>query len=541
MNHGHILRATLSVGFYTGLSRILGLVREVLMARYFGTSMAKSAFDVAFRIPNLFRALFGEGALCASFIPVYADVMQKQGREKADALAGKIMTMMLVVLVGLTTLGILVIVGIWTFFPLGPRTAAVLPLLAIMLPYMIFMCLVAVCMGILNSLRHFKIPAFTPCLLNLLWILVLIFICPMFGESALERIHGVAWGVVAAGAIQLAIQLPVLRKFGFRPRPSMDWRDPHLVDILKLMGPSTLGMGVHQVNVCMDGILAFWAATWAPAALTYAERLIYLPLGVFATSLGTVLLPTFSHHAARDEHDQMCRTLESSIPNLMAVLVPCALGILALALPITRLTYLWSDGMFDDVSAVRTARALAFYAPGLVAFGLHKTLVPAFYAMKDTSTPVRVAVQMVGLNFVLNVLFVITWPVEFKHAGLAFATVITSFLSCYLLARLLRERIGAIGWRQIGRKTVRIVVAALLMAGAAAWVESAVRLGLASAGWGGKLSESIGLLAGVLTGVGVYIGIAFVLCGEQVKALREVLARRPARQAKGGCDDPQGF
>jgi len=488
------------------------------MAVLFGTSLSKSAFDVAFTIPNLFRRLFGEGALSAAFVPVMTETLTKEGLEDANKLVSRAMTMLGVSLAAIVLGGVLMITTVLSVgVELSPKAAAVLPLLRIMLPYMFFICLVAMCMAVLNSLHHFAVPAATPVLLNVVWILVLVFLCPRMGRLPSERIYGVAFGILGAGAVQLAVQLPVLLRYGIRPALSFSWRDRHIISILTLMGPAALGMGVHQVNVCVDRLLALWAAPWAPAALTFAERLVYLPLGIFATALGTVLLPTFSRQAAEGNHDEVRITLRRATSNLMVVMIPAAVGLGVLAVPIVRLVFEWRKGVFDAESTMQTARALWFYAPGLVVFSLYKMLVPAFYAMKDTRTPVRIGVRVVGLNLALNVLFVLTWPPAYKHAGLALATVIASAVNSAVLGWILTRRIGSPGWKLIAGRVAKIAVAAGVMGAAALVVQPWVTGLLEVSGMPAKGVQLLALGGTIAMAIGVYAMVASVVCREELK------------------------
>jgi len=522
---GNVLRSTAIVSSCTGLSRMLGFVREVLMGWYFGTSLAKSAFDVAFQIPNLFRRLFGEGALSAAFVPIFAETIEKDGHEAANRFAGKIVLMLGAVLGTIMLCGILA-ATVAMRFPIGERASAVMPLLRIMLPYMVFICMAALCMAILNSLRHFTVPAMTPVLLNVVWILILLIVCPRFGETPGERIYGVAWGILCAGALQLLFQVPVLRRFGFSPEVSFEWRDERVNRVLLAMGPVALGVGILQINVFVDRILALIVAEWAPAALTYAERLIYLPLGIFATALGTVLLPTFSRQAARNRKDHITETLATSLRSMFLVVIPACVGMLVLLTPIVRLAFLWRGGRFDNDSLVYTVRALAFYAPGLVVFSTYKILVPVFYALKDVRTPVRVASRVVFLNLALNVLFIMTWPAGFKHAGIAFATTVSSLVSCLVLGRMLGSRLGGIDWRGVlgcAARTILISVAmGLVVYLGHAWLAGKT----ASMGMREKVAQFIAVFGAIVTGVAVYAGLAFRVCGEESRAVVSALRRK---------------
>lgn len=514
-----IFRHALTVSTFTGLSRLLGFVREIVMAHYFGTSLAKSAFDVAFRVPNLFRRLFGEGALSAAFVPVFAEALEKDGREKANRLAGRVLTMLALFLILITAAGTVLISIAMQYSDAGTRIGAVLPLLRIMLPYMVFICLVALGMGILNAVGHFAISAATPLLLNIVWIAAVYAFCPRLGDTPSERIYGVAWAVLLAGVLQLAMQIPALLRLRVFPRPSFAWNDRRIREILLLLGPAALGMGVHQINVVVDSLLALWAGGWAPAALGYAERLIYLPLGLFATALGTVLLPAFSRLAAGNRAADIPAALARSLRGLMLVIMPATVGLMILAGPIVQLAF--ESGEFDEQSRILTARALVFYAPGLAVFSLYKMLVPAFYAIKDTRTPVRVGLLAVALNFVLNVVLVITLPTYYKHAGLAMATVIASAVNCSVLAVLITRRLGSPGWQGLGISLCKVLCCSLLMAGA-------IHLLLARLAplhffsTATKTGQAAQVAAAMLTGVAVYAAAILLTCRRELHLLKHL-------------------
>ena len=512
MSGSGFMRSAAVVGICTSVSRVLGLLREVLMGFFFGTSLAQSAFVVAFKIPNLFRRLFGEGALSAAFIPVFTKSLEKDGRDAAWSLAGKVMTLLASVLVALILVALLLITWAEHRFDFGERAAATLSLLRIMLPYTLFICLVALSMAILNSLRHFLVPAATPIVLNIVWILTLTLVLPRIGGSMDGRIVVVAWAVVIAGVIQLAVQLPILIRRGFAFRLSWDWRDVRVRRVIALMAPAALGMGVHQVNVVIDGVLAFWVADWAPAALSYSERMIYLPLGVIATAFGAVLLPVFSTHVARAEKGAILETFRGAVRSLAIIMVPAAVGLLVLAEPILRVTYMWSGGEFDEDSLLQTRRALQFYAPGLFFFSLYKVFVPVFYAQQDMRTPVRVGLAAVAINLVLNITFILTWPDGYQHAGLACSTVLSSAFSCVVLAILLRRHIGSPGWPSLLGALARIVVAAAVM-GAIAWWIGHLAVISAIPGKGGQLVQVVAAVGG---GMLSYLALTAMICRREL-------------------------
>jgi putative peptidoglycan lipid II flippase len=520
----NIIRSAAVVSLCTGMTRIFGFVREILMAHFFGTTLAKSAFDIAFKIPNLFRRLFGEGALSSAFVPVFTETLEHAGKDAAWMLAGRIATMMATILFAIVAVGVVAIEVSLRWFDLGERLLSVLPLLKIMLPYVFFICLVALCMAIMNSFHRFVLPAITPILLNIIWIIVILFLLPYFGETPAEQIRGVAWGVLFAGVLQFAVQFPALIRYGFRFRFSFDWHTKRVRKILGLMLPAALGLGVLQFNVVIDGILALWIGKWAPAALTYAERLIYLPLGVFATALGTVLLPAYSRQATRAEPEEIRKMFKKSFRILMFIMVPASVGLMVLARPIVQAMYM--RGMFGEDSVLQTTRALVFYASGLAVFGFYKIVVPAFYALQDTRTPVRVALWMVGLNLTLNILFIATWPYDYKHAGLAFATVISSLVNCVVLSVLLSRRIKLQGWGGMFASLGRILIASLVMAGVAFGAESVVATAVGGARLTGKVVQVASMLSGIAAGMTTYAICSWLICRPEFRELVGSLRRR---------------
>ncbi len=464
MDKKKIIRSAGVVGFFILLSRVFGLVREMAMAAFFGSSLAMDAFVVAFRIPNLFRSLFGEGALSAAFVPVFTETLEKQGREKVWPFAANMFSFLSLTLAALVATGILLASLALVIMPLSPRIVLILDLLRIMLPYMFFICLTAFFSAILNSLRRFMLPAATPVAMNIIMIAVLFLVCPFLPASGDWRIKAVAWSVVAAGIIQVIMQLPQLAQYGFRVRLSMDWRDQRVRRVLQLMGTTIIGVGVTQVNVQLNSIVAVLIGPGSPSYLYYAERLIYLPLGIFATALGTILLPTFSGHMTQGRTDLIRDTLNHSLRQLMFIMLPVAVGMFVLAKPIVRLVY--ERGAFSAFSTDMTTLAVQCYAPGLVVFSLLKVLIPVFYAQQDMKTPMKIGLACTALNVAL--MLILMWPM--KHAGIALATVLSSGVQVVIMGVLVHRRLGSPGWRNIFSAVGRMAVAAAVMALAALWV-----------------------------------------------------------------------
>jgi len=454
------LRNAATVGGYTALSRILGLVREILMANLFGTTLVKSAFDLAFRIPNLFRAIFGEGALSQAFIPIYTQTRTRDGATSANAFAGKVLTLLAALLSAITALTIIGIQLARPWMTYGSRPETVLRLLAMLFPYLIFLCLAAACMGILNSIGKFALSAAAPMLMNVVWIGTLAFIIPRMPESLDRRINVLAWAVVGSGFLQLACQAAPLARRTIRPVFSIKWNDPQLKHMFAIFLPAALAMGIRDINTLIDGVLALWIGAWAPAALVFAERLAYLPLGLFATALGTVLLPELSRLAVADP-ETMHKTLRHAISATLIMMIPAAAALAFLATPIIQLIY--EKGAFDAESTRLTSRALLAYAPGLVSFALYKMLLPAFYARHDSRTPMRCGAAAVGLNLVLNLVLIQILPSDWRHTGLAAATVIASIANTAALAIILFRQARIPDWTPLAKITLRVLACTAIM------------------------------------------------------------------------------
>ena len=456
------------VSLMTGFSRIFGLVREIVMAHFFGTSTLQSAFVIAFRIPNLFRRLFGEGALGAAFIPVFAEIEQTQGREAAQCFFARILGLLVCILGLLVGLGIVATYGVETWCEPTSRWVEAMPLMRIMLPYALLICIAAIVSAVLNVHDRFAISSLTPVVLNIVWIIALLGICPFLPAEGYWRIGTVCWGILLAGAIQIIFQLPELKRIGFSFRLTFTgWRHSEAIrKVLLQMGPASLGIALAQINICVDGWLAFYGATWAPAVLEYADRIIYLPLGLFGTAFATVLLPTYARQVAAQQADEVMTTLEDSLKTLAVIMAPMVLGLIALAEPIVSLLY--ERGAFTEDSVRWTARAIIAYAPGLLAFSAAKTVIPIFYAFKDLKTPVYVASWCILGNFLMNLASVLFLPEGWRHVGIATSTCINSLVNTLILLRILQARQLQLKWRGFTMVLLKSLVAATVM-GAVVW------------------------------------------------------------------------
>lgn len=526
-----VLRSVTVVSLMTAISRVGGLVREVLMAYFFGTSALKSAFDIAFVVPNLFRRLFGEGALSSAFVPVFSATVEKEGIERAREFAMRVITLLIVALGTVTAAGILFTYPAAELLSPDSRWQLPLPMMRIMLPYALLICVAALVSGMLNTMGRFAISALTPFLLNVVWILALC-VCFLLPEKPVLRLNVLCWAILLAGVTQILFQLPALAGHGIRfgLRFTGLFKDAKLRQVLVLMAPAALGMGLIQINVCVDKLLAYWADAAAPAALEYAERIVYLPLGMFGTAFMTVLLPTFSRQAARGDYAQLRDTLERAVRNLAVILAPCAAALALLSLPVIELIYGFKGGRFDHESAVLSARALMVYAPGLLVFSLQQSLTPAFYAMQDLKTPVRVSLTGLLLNVTLNVSSVILLPHGWKHVGIAGSTVFTSAVNSLTLAHVLHKRIGAPRVAAVGGTMLKAVCAAALMGAVAHLLVGPA--GRVATAWGcpAKLAQLAALAATAVAGTAVY-GALMVVSGrrELVEMAEDFRHRRTQR------------
>ena len=517
-----ILRNTVTVGAFTSLSRVLGLVREMLQSRMIGAGVEQSAFTLAFAIPNMARKLFGEGALTAAFVPVFRSALDRGETEAARRLARAVMTVVLMMLgatVALATAGLSVWLGLGE--GLRPRTVLTVRLVRILFPYMVFICGAAFGMGVLNALGRFVEGAFMPVMLNLTWILALGALC-FFPYLSLEsRTVAVAWAILAGGAAQMAFLFRCMAKRGFSPRPSLaGLRDAQVRLVWRNTAVAAVGAGAVQVNYMLDQVLAQLASDWAAGVIGYAERLMDLPLGIVGVAFGTVLLPTFSGLFARGDLAGAREALSSSVRNLMFVMLPALAGLFVLAPEVTAVVYQGNE--FDAQATLRVSRALAVYALGLGFFGLQKALVPWFQAQKDMKTPLRASVAAVCANAVLNVLAVWLLPAEWRHVGLAASTVVCALFSCALLLVLARRKNGPLGLGAVVGPVARIALASALMGAALAALKPRL------AGLNGLFALALLVAAGVAS----YGACALVLMrGDLRRFLASRSRRRPVAAA----------
>lgn len=421
------------------LSRITGLLREILFARAFGASAYTDAFNIAFRIPNLLRRLFAEGAFSQAFVPILAEYKNKQGEAAAKQLVDHVATVLVWVMLLTTVIGIIAAPVILYIIATGldshPDAFAVSTTMTrIMFPYIACMSLVALSGGILNTWKEFKIPAFTPVLLNISFILSSLFVAPYLAQP----IYAMAWAVLVGGILQLVIQVPALVKIGMLPRiyrnPKMSLNSDGVMRVLKKMGPAVFAVSAAQISLMINTNIASHLPNGSVSWLSYADRLMEFPTALLGVALGTILLPSLSTAHANHDTEQYSALLDWGLRLTCLLALPCAVGLATLSVPLT--TTLFHYGKFDNNSVIMTSHALVAYGLGLIGFILVKILAPGFYAKQDIRTPVKIAVGVLIVTQLLNMVFV---PI-FAHAGLALSIGLGACINAAFLYWGLRRR-----------------------------------------------------------------------------------------------------
>ena len=422
-----ILKATFTTGSMTMLSRILGFVRDMVIARYFGASAGADAFFVAFKIPNFFRRLFAEGAFSQAFVPVLAEAKEKGGKAAVQKLINAIVFRLAGILLIITAIGVFGSGFIMMLFAPGfidqpEKFKLASDMLAITFPYLLLISLVAFSSAIMNTYEKFAVPAFTPVFLNLVLITFAIGVSPYLDVP----IMALAWGVLVAGVIQLLFHLPFLKKMGLLPVPSSQKNDG-VGEVKRLMLPALFGVSVAQINLLVDTILASFLVTGSVSWLYYSDRLMEFPLGVFGVALATVVLPGLSKKAANENWVEFRQDLDFALRLVLILAIPATLGLFLLAEPL--LITLFYYGEFNQQDVHMAGTSLMAYSFGLLGFILVKILAPAFYSRKDMKTPVKVAIVALVVNMVMNLILI----GPFAHVGLAAATSISAFVNAGLL------------------------------------------------------------------------------------------------------------
>ncbi|HUV50483.1 MAG TPA: murein biosynthesis integral membrane protein MurJ [Anaerolineae bacterium] len=453
-----VTKAAGVVGSATLLSRLFGFIRDVVIAWFFGAGLSSDAFFVAFRIPNLLRRLFAEGSLSIAFIPVFTEYLTVKGREEAFKLAGAAIWLLSMILAIVAVLGILlspVIIKIIApgFIDSPEKFSMTVNLTRIMFPYIFFIGLVALSMGILNSLGHFAAPALAPVFLNIAMICSVFFISPYMPDP----VTGLAIGVLIGGFLQLALQIPFLIKKGLYFWQRVKIFHPGLKKIGLLMIPTVFGSAVYQINILVSTLLASLLSEGSVSYLYYADRLVQFPLGIFAIAAATAILPSISRQAASGDLEAVKATFSHAMNLVLFITIPSMVGLIILREPIVAL--LFKRGVFDSKATQLTAQALLYYGIGLWAFSGVRIVVSTFYALQDTKTPVRMAVISIIANIVLGI--ILMGPLA--HGGLALSTSLASMLNFGLLVRALTIKLGSLGLRSIAESACKSLLCAAIM------------------------------------------------------------------------------
>jgi putative peptidoglycan lipid II flippase len=461
-NKSTIAKSAATVGIAVMCSRILGLVREQVFAGLFGAGYTYDSFVVAFRIPNLLRDLFAEGALSAAFVTVFSAYDTNRSQEDTWRLASNVLTFILILLSLITLLGILFTGSIVSllapdFSLIAGKAALTEKLTRIMLPFLVFISLSAVVMGILNTKGRFFVPAIASSFFNLGSLIggvSLAFILPHFGQPA---IVGMAIGTLIGGLLQLGVQLPALHKTGFRYRPTLELSDPGLRRILKLMIPATVGLSATQINIFINTNFASSCAEGSVSWLYYAFRLVQLPIGIFGVALSIAMLPILAKQAAKKNIAEMKKTMVSSLTMVFALTLPATAGLIILAEPIIRLIF--EHGAFTANDTVATAQTLALYSIGLFAYSANKVLVPAFYAIDKTRYPVIASF----IAIIVNIIIINLTIDRFQHLAIAFSTSCTMLVNFLFLMTVLYINLHGYSLADLGKGLIKIIAATLAL------------------------------------------------------------------------------
>jgi putative peptidoglycan lipid II flippase len=485
----NLLKAMATISGMTLISRILGFVRDAVIARTFGAGLETDAFFVAFRIPNLLRRLFAEGAFSQAFVPILAEYRTRHGADETRLLTDRVATLLTLALLVTTALGVaiaplVVYVSAPGFAANAEKFDLTVALLRVTFPYILFISLVALAAGILNTWSRFAVPAFTPTLLNVAFIVAALVFAPYFDPPVMV----LAWAVLAGGVLQLALQVPFLARLGMLPRPRLALADPGVRRILILMGPAVIGVSVGQISLLLNTIFASFLQTGSVSWLYYADRLMEFPTGLLGVALGTILLPSLAKFHAASASEEYSKLLDWGLRLTFLLAAPAAAALAVLATPLIATLFL--HGRFDATDLAMTRQALIAYSVGLLGLILVKVLAPAFYARQNIRTPVKIALVTLAATQVMNAAFI--FPL--KHAGLALAIALGACLNAALLYRGLRGRqiyAPQAGWRaflaKVAVATVLMAAALWLAMGSAAWWTAAA-LPLRAAALGGLVA-----------------------------------------------------
>lgn len=505
-----VAKAAGKMSLATFISRILGFIRDMIFALYFGASGVTDTFFAAFRIPNLLRELFAEGSISSAFIPVLTEYREKHGEEEARRLVRIVFTFISIVVSLICLLGIVfapyIVMVIAPGFLDSPEQFSLTVLLTrIMFPFLLFISMAALVMGSLNTKKVFFLPALAPAVLNIVLILSIVF----FESRTSEPVMAAAIGVLIGGFVQLAFQLPVFFKHGYRLGFDPAFNHPGLKRIAVLLVPATLALSVSQINIVVSNILASYLPSGSITYLFYSMRLIQFPIGMFGVAMGMAILPTLSEHAVKGDFDKLREDFSFALRLLFFITVPSMAGLIFLREPVVNM--LFQRGAWDYAATIGTSQALIYYSLGIWAIVGVRVVTASFYSMQDTKTPVKIAVVAMTANIVLSLLLM----KPMKHSGLALANAAAASINFTLLFFMLKRKLGRIDARAIITSFIKIT-AASVVTGVLSWLIIKGDI------WkhGGRTPEKAGIMCGIiLLFLAVYAGIMHLLGSDELKYL----------------------
>ena len=515
-NKSRILKAAGSVGLMTALSRVFGYVRDAALAWALGAGASMDAFTVAYRIANLFRRLVAEGAMSASFVPVFIQYRQDNSQEELWNFTRKffytlaLITGLIVVLEIIFTPAIVAVMAPG-FLKIPQKLELTIFLTRIMAPYLVFVSVTALFMGVLNSFGYFAVPALGPVFFNVALIASIFLSTRLMSNPVI----GIAFGVVIGGIFQFVSQLPFTIQKGMRFQVGFSFKHPAVQKIGMLLAPSIFGIGIVQINVLVDSLLASLLREGSVSQIYYADRVMELVLGIFVVSMSTVILPEMSQSAAAKNPEELKRTLLFGLRTTSFISIPASVGLFFLANPIVHV--LFEHGRFTSLDTERTAVALAYYAIGLYFMAAIRILVSAFYAGQDTRTPGKIAFVALIVNAVLD--WILMHPL--KQGGLALSTSITSALTYVQLCHAFQKRYGSFDWKKFKGSIIKTTIASLIMG-----VVCLVVLSLFNFNEQSFLSSQAMILLGtILLGVIVYLGVSFLLKLDELSFVQKIMGK----------------
>jgi len=523
------------------LSRVTGLVREIVMARLFGASQLYDAFLLGFRLPNLTRDLFAEGALSSAFVPTFTEYLATKGKKDAARLANLVSSAILIVVGLMCVLGIVFAPALVRLFAPGfemvpGKVEQAIHMTRIMFPFLLLVALAAQAMGVLNACNQFGVPALSSSLFNLgsvgFGLALGFWAGPSIGLSPIE---GMAWGVVLGGALQLLWQWPSLHRQGFPLGLGIDWRHPGLRHIIRLMGPAILGGAAVQVNVLVNTNFASFiedpirGANGPVSWLSWSFRFMQLPLGLFGVAMASATLPSISRSLAAENYDEFRRTLSRSLGVVFLLTVPSSIGLVALGREM--ITAIYEGGKFDRYDSQQTAIALSFYAIGLAGYAGSKLLNPAFYVLKDSHTPMWVSLISIAVNY--GAAYYMIEHTGLGHAGLALATSLVALVSFVILFWILRNKIGGIYGRDLFASSLKIGLASLMMGA----VIAVLNLGLERLLGDSRLQSAASLAVCIPAGLLIFYATCRLLRIPELDLAAAAFAA-PLRRMGLGSDSP---